>query len=160
MKGFKTGLKAGKQTVDKCTKELEALKETLKAEEEKELATQEAIAAVDRLVLMAQTAAAAKAAEKTAAEMPQEAASEEAAPAETAPEEMVTAKAVSEVMEDAQPQEAIVEEVVMAEVDSVKATEDLEPPAKRLRTEEMMASPAKKLEAQVASPARVRVSTS
>ena len=124
VKGSKTGLKGGKQKLNKCTKELEALKEKFEMEEAKDLATQEALAAVDRLVLMAK-AESAKTAEK---------------------------------MADVAETTVVPEEAVMAEVDPVKA--DSEPPAKRLRTE--MASPAKevRLEAQVASPARVRLSTS
>jgi len=170
IKGFKTEIKTCKQQVTKYIKELETMTAKMSAEEDKANTLQEASVAVDRLVEFAKAAVEKAAAEKAEKEAAEKAAAEKAA-AEKAEAEAAVAKAEAE-KQAAEAAKAAVAKAeaekqaaeaakAMADVEvPAVAAEDLEPPAKRMRTQEDGDEPAKeaKLEAQVASPARVRVS--
>eukprot|EP00438_Fugacium_kawagutii_P001288 Skav221260 [mRNA] locus=scaffold174:56639:57637:- [translate_table: standard] len=173
VKGFKTEVKKCKQQVTKCSKAIDGFTAKMEAEDNKAKDLEEAFAAVDRLVEAAKAlekAAAEKAAEEAAIEKAaaeKEAAEKEAAEKEAAEKEAAekeaAEKAAAEAAEaakvaDAERAAETAEADVKAEKD-LENLEHLEPPAKRMRTEDAD-KPAKeaKLEAQVASPARVRLS--
>lgn len=159
IKGSKSEMKTCKQQVAKHSKELEGLTAKMETEENKAKNLEEASAALNCLVDAAKAAVEKAAMEKAAAE---KAAAEKA-------EKEAAEKAAAEAKAEAEKQAAAaatptaeapnVTEAVMADPAEAMAPEDLEPPAKRMRTQEDD-EPSKeaKLEAQVASPARVRVS--
>lgn len=140
VKGYTAEMKTCKQQLAKHSKELQGLTKKMETVENKAKTLEEASAALNRLVDAA----------KAAVEKAMEKAAKEAAEKEKEKDEKEAAKAEAKAEAS--------EVVIAAEANPAEATEDLEPPAKRICTEEAKEAKEAKLESQVASPARVRIS--